>query len=89
MEFPLAAAQATQFEAVESTGSTNTDLIAKAAGLPSFSVLAAGEQVSGRGRSGRSWEAPAETSMIASVLLRPAGIAPTQFSWLPLIAGLS
>jgi BirA family biotin operon repressor/biotin-[acetyl-CoA-carboxylase] ligase len=64
-------------------------LIAKAAGLPSFSVLAAAEQVSGRGRSGRSWEAPAGTSMIASVLLRPAGIAPTQFSWLPLIAGLS
>ena len=89
MEFPLAAAQASWFEAVESTGSTNTDLIEKAPGLPDFAVLAAGEQVSGRGRSGRSWIAPAGSSMIASVLLRPAGVAPTQFSWLPLIAGLS
>ena len=89
MEFPLAAGQATHFEAVTSTGSTNTDLIARAAQLPDFSVLTAGEQVSGRGRSGRSWEAPAGSSMIASVLLRPAGVAPTQFSWLPLIAGLS
>jgi BirA family biotin operon repressor/biotin-[acetyl-CoA-carboxylase] ligase len=27
--------------------------------------------------------------MIASVLLRPTSVSPTQFSWLPLIAGLS
>lgn len=89
MDFPLATAQSSHFRAVESTGSTNSDLIATAAELPDFAVLTAGEQVSGRGRSGRSWEAPAGTSMMASVLLRPVAVPPTQFSWLPLIAGLS
>ena len=89
MDFPLAQAQSGHFAYVASTGSTNTDLIGQAAGLPDFSVLAAGEQVSGRGRSGRSWEAPAGTSMIASVLLRPSAVAPTQYSWLPLLAGMS
>ena len=89
MDFPLAAAQSSHFESVASTGSTNSDLIAQAATLPDFSVLTASEQVSGRGRSGRSWEAPAGSSMMASVLLRPGTVAPTQFSWLPLLAGLS
>jgi len=89
MEFPLSQVQASHFQAVASTGSTNSDLVTSAASLPDFSVLVAGEQVSGRGRSGRSWEAPAGSSMIASVLLRPTSVSPTQFSWLPLIAGLS
>jgi len=89
MDFPLASAQSGHFKYVPSTGSTNSDLIDGAAELPNFSVLCTAEQVSGRGRSGRSWEAPVGSSMMASVLLRPVGVAPTQFSWLPLIAGLS
>jgi BirA family biotin operon repressor/biotin-[acetyl-CoA-carboxylase] ligase len=89
MDFPLASAQASQLRWVASTGSTNSDLISQAAELQDFSVLITDEQVAGRGRSGRSWEAPSGSSMMASVLLRPTGVAPTQFSWLPLIAGLS
>ncbi len=89
MDFPLASAQTSHFRAVASTGSTNSDLIAQAPDLPDFSVLTAGEQIAGRGRSGRVWEAPAGSSMMASVLLRPNSVPPTQFSWLPLIAGLS
>ena len=89
MDFPLSTAQSSYFRAVASTGSTNTDLIAQAADLPDFAVLTAGEQLSGRGRSGRHWEAPAGSSMMASVLLRPSSVPPTQLSWLPLIAGLS
>jgi BirA family biotin operon repressor/biotin-[acetyl-CoA-carboxylase] ligase len=89
MDFPLASAQASQLRWVASTGSTNSDQIAQAAELPDFSVLITDEQVAGRGRSGRSWEAPSGSSMMASVLLRPTGVAPTQFSLLPLIAGLS
>jgi BirA family biotin operon repressor/biotin-[acetyl-CoA-carboxylase] ligase len=89
MDFPLASAQASDIRWVARTGSTNTDLVTEAASLPDFSVLITDEQVSGRGRSGRSWEAPAGSSMMASVLLRPSSVAPTQFSWLPLIAGLS
>lgn len=78
---------------VESTGSTNSDLIAAAVAdsnaYPHLSVLVAGEQTAGRGRSGREWQAPAGSSLFVSVLLRPESVAPTQFAWLPLIAGLS
>ncbi|MFM6977895.1 MAG: biotin--[acetyl-CoA-carboxylase] ligase [Micrococcales bacterium] len=89
MDFPLAAGQTSHFRWVGSTGSTNSDLIAQSAELPDFAVLVAGEQLAGRGRAGRSWQAPAGSSMMASVLLRPNSVLPTQFSWLPLIAGLS
>lgn len=93
MNFTKSALQAKRFDWVEATGSTNTDLIAAAtadaAAYPDFSVLVAGEQNAGRGRAGRQWQAPAETSLFVSVLIRPASVPPTQFAWLPLIAGLS
>ena len=89
MDFPLATPAATRLDFVASTGSTNSDLIAAAGDRSDFSVLVAGEQVAGRGRSGRSWEAPAGSSMMASVLLRPTSVPPTQYSWLSLIAGLA
>ena len=93
MHFPLSAQIAQRFDWVESTGSTNTDLIAGATAEPSaypdFTVLVTGEQTAGRGRSGRDWQAPAETSLFVSVLLRPGAVPATQFAWLPLIAGLS
>ena len=58
---------------VRSTGSTNTDLVGlAAAGAPEWTVVAAGEQTSGRGRLGRSWVAPPDTSLAMSVLLRPS-----------------
>jgi BirA family biotin operon repressor/biotin-[acetyl-CoA-carboxylase] ligase len=63
------------------TGSTNTDLLELAAtGAPEWTVLVAGHQGAGRGRLGRSWNAPAGSSLLVSVLLRPAGdpvLAPT------------
>lgn len=89
MEFPHSVRLANHFEYLPSTGSTNSDLIAAAAGKPDFSVLVTGSQEAGRGRSGRSWIAPAGSSLIVSVLLRPASVAPTQYSWLPLVAGLA
>ena len=93
MRFPLSAQIAQRFDWVESTGSTNSDLIAGATAEPStypdFSVLVTGEQTAGRGRSGRDWQAPAATSLFVSVLLRPGTVSATQFAWLPLIAGLS
>jgi BirA family transcriptional regulator, biotin operon repressor / biotin---[acetyl-CoA-carboxylase] ligase len=58
---------------VESTGSTNADLMAAGnAGAPAWTVLVAGHQTSGRGRLGRSWEAPPGSSLLVSVLLRPS-----------------
>ena len=93
MSFEKSAQQASRLESVASTGSTNTDLIAAATAnsvdWPDFSVLVTAEQTAGRGRSGREWLAPAGSSLFVSVLLRPRSVAASQFSWLPLIAGLS
>ena len=55
---------------VERTGSTNRDLLARArAGAPAGTVLRAGHQTAGRGRLGRSWQAPPGSSLLASILL--------------------
>jgi BirA family biotin operon repressor/biotin-[acetyl-CoA-carboxylase] ligase len=93
MNFSQSAQLAQRLDWVESTGSTNSDLIAAAAAepaaFPDFSVLVAAEQTAGRGRSGREWQAPAGSSLVVSVLLRPNAVAVTQFAWLPLIAGMS
>lgn len=57
---------------VAETGSTNADLMAlAAAGAPEGVVLVADHQTVGRGRRGRSWEAPPRSSLLASVLFRP------------------
>jgi BirA family biotin operon repressor/biotin-[acetyl-CoA-carboxylase] ligase len=40
-------------------------------GLPEGAVAVCDEQVSGRGRMGRAWEAPPGTAILCSVLLRP------------------
>jgi BirA family biotin operon repressor/biotin-[acetyl-CoA-carboxylase] ligase len=74
---------------VAETGSTNADLIQNSANTDDFSVLVAGFQNAGRGRAGRDWVAPSGSSLFVSVLLKPAGVAATNFSWLPLLAGLA
>src|SRR5439155_21276034 len=49
-------------------------------------IAVAEEQSEGRGRLGRSWHAPARTSVLVSVVLRPA-IEPSRLPELSLIAG--
>lgn len=57
---------------VAGTGSTNADLMELARqGEPEGIVLVADHQTAGRGRAGRSWEAPPGSSLLMSVLLRP------------------
>jgi BirA family biotin operon repressor/biotin-[acetyl-CoA-carboxylase] ligase len=74
----------------ETTGSTNADLAARAArGAPEGTVLAAEEQLAGRGRMGRQWVSPARSAVMVSVLLRPAAIPPARRGWLPLLAGVA
>ena len=53
---------------VESTPSTQLLLSPDA---PEGAVVVAGEQTAGRGRLGRRWLAPAGTSLLCSVQLRP------------------
>jgi BirA family transcriptional regulator, biotin operon repressor / biotin---[acetyl-CoA-carboxylase] ligase len=53
---------------------------------PEGAVAVAEEQSEGRGRLGRSWHAPAGTSVLVSILLRPA-VNPARLPELSLIAG--
>lgn len=53
---------------------------------PEGAVAAADEQTEGRGRLGRTWQAPAGTSVLISVLLRPV-VEPPQLPELSLVAG--
>jgi len=57
---------------VARTGSTNTDLVRRAAaGEGEGLVLAAEEQDAGRGRLDRVWTAPPRSALTFSMLLRP------------------
>ncbi|MFD7835985.1 biotin--[acetyl-CoA-carboxylase] ligase [Streptomyces sp. NPDC059761] len=77
-------------EVVAATGSTNTDLAARAAGLPEGAVLVAEEQTAGRGRQGRSWVAPPRSGLFFSVLLKPGDSVPQErWGWLTLLAGVA
>jgi len=60
---------------VEDTASTNGDLLALArGGAPVGTVVQAGHQTAGRGRLGRTWEAPPGTSLLASILLEAEAV---------------
>lgn len=72
------------------TGSTNADLLARAAdGAPEGTVLVAEEQRAGRGRMGRAWVSPPRAALTFSVLLRPGAVPPARLGWLPLLTGVA
>jgi BirA family biotin operon repressor/biotin-[acetyl-CoA-carboxylase] ligase len=76
-------------QVVEQTGSTNTDLLAAAAGgAPEGAVLVAESQSAGHGRLDRQWISPPRSGLTFSVLLHP-GVPPASWGWLPLLAGLA
>ena len=57
---------------VEETGSTNSDALDWASeGAPEKAVVVADYQTAGRGRWGRSWEAPPGSALLFSLVLRP------------------
>ena len=68
---------------VERTASTQRLL---GADDPEGAVAVADEQTEGRGRLGRQWLAPAGTSLLVSVLLRP-DVEPARLPELSLVAG--
>ncbi|MVU78725.1 biotin--[acetyl-CoA-carboxylase] ligase [Nocardia sp. ET3-3] len=77
-------------EVVESTGSTNADLVARAAD-PKVDrlVLVAEAQERGRGRYDRQWVSPPRAQVAMSILVRVRGIAPEVLGWLPLLTGVA
>jgi BirA family transcriptional regulator, biotin operon repressor / biotin---[acetyl-CoA-carboxylase] ligase len=77
-------------QVVPVTGSTNADLLARAAaGEPEGAVLVAEQQRAGRGRLGRAWTAPPRAALTFSVLLRPDPVPRARLGWLPLLAGVA
>ena len=70
-------------------GSTNKEMAGRARrGAAHGDVLVAEEQTAGRGRHGRVWTAPARSSAMLSVLVRPTQPA-ARWGWIPLLTGLA
>ncbi|MBB5939186.1 biotin--[acetyl-CoA-carboxylase] ligase [Streptomyces zagrosensis] len=81
----------TALDVLPRTGSTHSDLVARAAaGASEGQVLVAEEQTAGRGRLDRSWTAPPRSGLFFSVLLQPGPTVPVErWGWLPLLAGVA
>ncbi|MFJ3661895.1 biotin--[acetyl-CoA-carboxylase] ligase [Streptomyces sp. NPDC090119] len=78
-------------EVLQRTGSTNSDLVARASAgtAAEGAVLVAEEQTAGRGRLDRRWTAPPRSGLFFSVLLRPAEVPLERWGWLPLLTGVA
>jgi BirA family transcriptional regulator, biotin operon repressor / biotin---[acetyl-CoA-carboxylase] ligase len=91
MQLPLSRAVAPGLELLAEVGSTNAELgrRASAGPLADFTVIATTNQTDGKGRLGRVWIAPPETTVAVSVLLAPGEAQVERLGWLPLLAGLA
>ncbi|MEU6522556.1 biotin--[acetyl-CoA-carboxylase] ligase [Streptomyces sp. NPDC046924] len=80
-----------QIDVVQRTGSTNSDLVARAAEgkAEEGTVLVAEEQTAARGRLDRHWTAPPRSGISFSVLLRPTEVPVSRWGWLPLLTGVA
>ncbi|TFV83812.1 biotin--[acetyl-CoA-carboxylase] ligase [Microbacterium sp. dk485] len=89
--YPLAAAVSPRVQVVETTDSTNADVLAAAeedpAGWPHLSMLVTHDQRAGRGRLDRAWTAAPGTALALSVLVRVPGLPAHARGWIPLAAG--
>ena len=71
-------------------GSTNEELKRLAdQGAPEGALAVTDEQLSGRGRLGRSWIAPAGSSLLTSLLFRPTFLTPTRAQQLTMLCSLA
>ncbi|OBB11200.1 biotin--[acetyl-CoA-carboxylase] ligase [Mycolicibacterium setense] len=80
-----------QLDVVEETGSTNADLLARAAGGTDIAgtVLLAEYQSAGRGRHGRQWSSPPRSQLALSVGVDASGVLTDIWGWLPLATGVA
>jgi BirA family biotin operon repressor/biotin-[acetyl-CoA-carboxylase] ligase len=80
-----------RLDVVETTGSTNADLLARHAAGEDIdgAVLVAEHQSAGRGRLGRSWTTPPRSGIALSVGVYAGTVAPSAWGWLPLLTGVA
>lgn len=80
-----------RLDVIDETGSTNADLLARAAAGEDIAggVLLAEYQNSGRGRHGRQWSAAPRSQIAISVGVSARGVAPDAWGWLPLLTGVA
>ncbi|ORA15090.1 biotin--[acetyl-CoA-carboxylase] ligase [Mycobacterium arosiense] len=80
-----------KLEVVERTGSTNADLLARAAAGDDVAgaVLIAEHQTAGRGRHGRGWSATPRAQITMSVGVSVVDVPTTGWGWLPLATGVA
>ena len=80
-----------RLDVVEETGSTNADLLARAAEGENIdgAVLLAEHQSAGRGRHGRSWTTPPRSQIALSVGVGAGDVPAPAWGWLPLATGVA
>jgi BirA family transcriptional regulator, biotin operon repressor / biotin---[acetyl-CoA-carboxylase] ligase len=80
-----------QLDVVAQTGSTNADLLARAAsGIDvGGAVLIAEHQTAGRGRHGRAWSATPCAQITMSVGVRTVDVPTSSWGWLSLATGVA
>ena len=80
-----------RLDVVETTGSTNADLLARHAAGEEIAgtVLVAEHQSAGRGRQGRPWSTPARSQIACSIGVDSSGRPPAEWGWLPLLTGVA
>ncbi|EAR24844.1 biotin acetyl-CoA-carboxylase synthetase [marine actinobacterium PHSC20C1] len=91
MHLPLSSAVLPLLEHLDEVGSTNQELLTRAARgeVQHFSALVSTNQTAGRGRLGREWVAPPGKTFAVSVIIAPVDATIESLSWMPLIAGLA
>jgi BirA family biotin operon repressor/biotin-[acetyl-CoA-carboxylase] ligase len=80
-----------RLDVVETTGSTNADLLARHAAGEDIdgAVLIAEHQSAGRGRNGRAWSTPPRSQIALSVGIAASGVPATAWGWVPLLTGIA
>ncbi|GAA4293370.1 biotin--[acetyl-CoA-carboxylase] ligase [Mycobacterium paraffinicum] len=80
-----------RLDVVEQAGSTNADLLARAASGTDVAgaVLIAEHQTAGRGRHGRTWSATPRTQITMSVGVSIVDVPTAGWGWLPLATGVA
>ena len=80
-----------QLDVVEQTGSTNADLLARAASGADVAgaVLIAEHQTAGRGRHGRGWSSSPRAQITMSIGVSVVDVPVEGWGWLPLATGVA